>query len=162
MTGADVKAIRSQLGLSQSELANQLNFIDSNLRVHATSVSRWESGKLNPSAHAAAAIGVLARGGQSPDDAPEITIADLTCPGCGQVGFFWEWGDLRYGRPIHFPGDDPATRPELGEIVSYSRMRATNIECRGCAHRLSDDHADRIWAALHSPEPVLLDDGRAV
>lgn len=59
MTGADVKRIRTQLGLTQSELGHRLNAIDSNLRVHAASVSRWESGRLNPSAHAAAALRIL-------------------------------------------------------------------------------------------------------
>lgn len=77
MTGADVKTLRTQLGLSQSELANQLNYIDSNLRVHATSVSRWESGRLNPSAHAAAALGILQRrGGNAPAGPAQLTASE--------------------------------------------------------------------------------------
>lgn len=63
MTGNEVKAIRTQLGLTQAELADQLNKIDPQLRIVPTSVSRWESGKHDPSPHAAAAIDILARRG---------------------------------------------------------------------------------------------------
>lgn len=56
MTGAEVKAIRDQLGLTQAEFAIQINKLDPNLRVYPTSVSRWESGRHDPSPHAAAAI----------------------------------------------------------------------------------------------------------
>lgn len=61
MTGDDIKTIRQQLGLTQAELANRINAIDPNLRIAATSVSRWESGKHQPSAHVVAAIRTIER-----------------------------------------------------------------------------------------------------
>lgn len=61
MTGADVLIFRTKLGLSQSQLAVQINQIDRSLRVHPTTISRWENGKHNPSLHAIAAMQVLER-----------------------------------------------------------------------------------------------------
>lgn len=63
MTGDDIKTIRQQLGLTQAELANRINAIDPNLRIAATSVSRWESGKHAPSPHVAAALTILQQRG---------------------------------------------------------------------------------------------------
>ena len=64
MTGDDIKTIRHHLGLTQAELAIQLNKIDPNLRIYPTSVSRWENGHVKElSAHAAAAVAILQRRG---------------------------------------------------------------------------------------------------
>lgn len=65
MTGADVKHLRSKLGLTQAELAAELNKIDPQLRIYPTTVSRWESGRHKPSPHATAALSILERRGVS-------------------------------------------------------------------------------------------------
>lgn len=66
MTGADIIALRSKLGLTQAELAVQLNRIDPQLRISPTSVSRWENNRHNPSPHAVAAMDILERRGGKP------------------------------------------------------------------------------------------------
>lgn len=57
MTASDIKTLRAQLGLTQSELATRLNRIDPSLRTSASTVSRWETDpRRNPSARAIAAM----------------------------------------------------------------------------------------------------------
>lgn len=157
MTGAKVKEIRAQLGLTQAEFATRLNATDRNLKITASTVSRWESGKHQPSAHVVAALRQIAP--QATSGQPiALTLTDITCPGCGQVAFFREYGDARYERPILIANDDPASQPTLAPIARTTRLMPTNIECYGCGYRLSDDHATKLWDAIYwSPDDALAD-----
>lgn len=154
MTASDIKTLRAQLSLTQAELATRINEIDSNLRIAASTVSRWECGHHAPSPHVAAALAQLAT--QAPAQPVTLTLADITCPGCGQVAFFREYGDARYERPILIADDDPANQPTLASVARTTRLMPTNIECYGCGYRLSDEHAAKIWDAIRwSPEDAL-------
>lgn len=68
MIATDIKLIRQRLGLTQAEFAAELNNIDPNLRVYASSVSRWESGRVKTlSPHVAAAVRILDDRSTDPD-----------------------------------------------------------------------------------------------
>lgn len=63
MTPDQIKSLRVQLGLSQREMAEQLNRIDSSMRTSAITISRWETGDRSPSPRSVAALEQLALAG---------------------------------------------------------------------------------------------------
>ncbi len=67
MTPDKIRDLRRRLGLSQAQLAARINAVGPGLRVHRHAVSRWESGRVQPSGPSLAAIRTVAC-----DEAPAL------------------------------------------------------------------------------------------
>jgi putative transcriptional regulator len=61
MTAAEVSAVRTQLGLSQVQLAQLLG-------VHPLTVSKWERGRLAPTPHQSALLQSFGQAGKAKHD----------------------------------------------------------------------------------------------
>lgn len=71
MTPEQIKTLRAELGLSQSQLANRLNDLDPYLRILPSTISRWENGKHTPAPHVQGALQALAA--QAGVDVPPLS-----------------------------------------------------------------------------------------
>lgn len=120
MIATDIKPIRQRLGLTQAAFAAALNRIDPNLRVHAFSVSRWESGGVKTlSPHAAAAVRILDTRSNEPDAPATLRLSEhLQLAAAG----FEEQGSAELARLMRTlaanhraSGNDPTQVTDAGE-----------------------------------------------
>lgn len=79
ITAAEIRAIRTDLGLSQAQFAARLNAINPNLKVNRQTVYRWEGGSpaQAPNAHAEDAIRQAAPTGKQHLGVDRHQLADL-------------------------------------------------------------------------------------
>lgn len=74
MTGGEVAAVRTGLGMTQAQLGQLLG-------VHPLTVSKWERGQLNPSPHQAALLQSFIKAKQNQPDIGDIVIGLLVGAG---------------------------------------------------------------------------------